>query len=676
MTAQPHASAPRKTPRKRGTGTTRPARKAPKAPNGLLIGYPKPQEVAEFGFGTPNKAPPPPPAAAVSYDDEGHLLTIAPTGAGKGVGCVVPAILRHDGPVFVMDLKGENYAMTRRHRRDIGSKVQCIDPFGIAKRITDNRGDAADDEIAGFNPFDLLPFLSDDRDTACRALAELILPPDGTATDPFWRQSAVGILAALIDHYEGFEGPMRSLTAIINDLGVDVPDAQVPGDIDLGDDAESHVLADPNLMDALDEAGISFEDAWQAFEATGLARKRPIGRVEAARLIMRAAALGAERASRSIAEAERLGPEGIDNMMQEIGDELLGDGGAMTLFAHHLAEFSSSEHHDANLTMRLWDLFCGLRDRHLAQDAYGGGFPHGHPGVMPPMPENYVLAMHRIARSPSPLCRSAAGQPMTADKTWGSILCVLRSGLAEFSGRSVARTLSGATTVDLNALRRNEDISLYLAFPPARMRSHAALFRLIVEGLLTVLTSRTGRPAKRMLFLLDEVAQLGRIDLLVTAKTLLRGYGVQVWSFWQDISQLKTNYPKDWPTILNNCRVIQVFGKGTGIMTSDLSAALDVGPDRIASLPPEHLLAWVDGAPPVVLRRPTCYADPDLKELCDPGPFFDPDFVEEDIKPFPRRGGSEGDGGAEPDLMSALFGANTDVDEDEIELFTPTSTTG
>lgn len=669
MTVKPPASAPRTPPRKRGKGKTEPAALAPQAPNGLLIGYPKAQEVTEFGFGTPKKAPAPQPTGAISYDDEGHLLTIAPTGAGKGVGCVVPAILRHDGPVFVMDLKGENYAMTRRHRRNIGSRVQCIDPFGIAKRIADTRGDAAEDEIAGFNPFDLLPFLSDDRDTACRALAELILPPDGASTDPFWRQSAVGILAALIDHYEGLDGSMRSLTAIINDLGVDVPDAHAPGDIELEDDAESHVLADPNLMDALDEAGLCFEDAWEAFEATGLARQRPIGRVEAARMIMRAAALGAERASRSIAEAQNLGPEGIEEMMQEIGDELLGDGGAVSRFATHLATLSSSDHLDGNLTMQLWDLFCRLRDRSMGRDPFAGGYPGGMAGPLPPMPENYVLAMHRIARSGSPLCRSAAGQPMTADKTWGSILCVLRSGLAEFSGRSVARTLSGTTTVDLNALRRNEDISLYLAFPPARMRSHASLFRLIVEGLLTVLTSRTGRPKKRMLFLLDEVAQLGRIDLLVTAKTLLRGYGVQVWSFWQDISQLKTNYPKDWPTILNNCRVIQVFGKGTGIMTSDLSAALDVGPDRIASLQQDQLLAWVDGAAPVVLRRPTCYADPGLKDLCDPGPFFDPDFVEEDIKPFPRRGQiDDEEGGAEPDLMTALFGGRADIDEDEIEM--------
>src|SRR3546814_3016361 len=29
---------------------------------------------------------------------EGHLITIAPTGAGKGVGCVVPSLLRHRGP--------------------------------------------------------------------------------------------------------------------------------------------------------------------------------------------------------------------------------------------------------------------------------------------------------------------------------------------------------------------------------------------------------------------------------------------------------------------------------------------------------------------------------------------------------------------------------------------------
>ena len=45
--------------------------------------------------------------------------------------------------------------------------------------------------------------------------------------------------------------------------------------------------------------------------------------------------------------------------------------------------------------------------------------------------------------------------------------------------------------------------------------------------------------------------------------TLLRGYGLQTWSFWQDPSQLQNLYPNDWPTMVNNCRAVQCFGANT-----------------------------------------------------------------------------------------------------------------
>ncbi|MBN8913493.1 MAG: type IV secretory system conjugative DNA transfer family protein, partial [Rhizobiales bacterium] len=40
---------------------------------------------------------------------EGHLITIAPTGAGKGVSCIIPALLTWRGPAVVVDPRGENY---------------------------------------------------------------------------------------------------------------------------------------------------------------------------------------------------------------------------------------------------------------------------------------------------------------------------------------------------------------------------------------------------------------------------------------------------------------------------------------------------------------------------------------------------------------------------------------
>ena len=76
-----------------------------------------------------------PAGPLLRYDGPGHVLTVAPTRAGKGVGAVVPNLLDHPGPVFVTDPKGENLALTALYRaRALGHDVVALDPFGLAPR--------------------------------------------------------------------------------------------------------------------------------------------------------------------------------------------------------------------------------------------------------------------------------------------------------------------------------------------------------------------------------------------------------------------------------------------------------------------------------------------------------------------------------------------------------------
>ncbi|MEL6613200.1 MAG: TraM recognition domain-containing protein, partial [Bacteroidota bacterium] len=98
------------------------------------------------------------------------------------------------------------------------------------------------------------------------------------------------------------------------------------------------------------------------------------------------------------------------------------------------------------------------------------------------------------------------------------------------------------------------------------------------------------------LFLLDEAAQLGTLHDLVTAVTLLRGYGVRVWSFWQDLAQLKANYPKAWPTLLANARTLQLF-EPHWLFRRELATLLHVLPDDLALPPDAQLLVGPDGVP-------------------------------------------------------------------------------
>mgnify|MGYP001224354997 CR=1 FL=1 len=63
----------------------------------------------------------------------GHHVVISGSQGGKGVSCVLPAILDHEGPVAVLDIKGELFAMTQRERQRKGRKVVVLNSFDVVK---------------------------------------------------------------------------------------------------------------------------------------------------------------------------------------------------------------------------------------------------------------------------------------------------------------------------------------------------------------------------------------------------------------------------------------------------------------------------------------------------------------------------------------------------------------
>lgn len=60
-----------------------------------------------------------------------HTTLIAPSRSGKGTGVIIPTLLDYKGPVFVTDIKGENYCITARARGKQGRQVYAFDPFNI-----------------------------------------------------------------------------------------------------------------------------------------------------------------------------------------------------------------------------------------------------------------------------------------------------------------------------------------------------------------------------------------------------------------------------------------------------------------------------------------------------------------------------------------------------------------
>lgn len=110
------------------------------------------------------KTGPGPNAAVLRHDRETHTLLVAPTGAGKGVGVVIPNLLTYGGSALVVDVKGENWTKTAGARAALGDQVVRFSP-----RWPDGRSHR-------WNP---LAYVSDDparRVADLRKLAVYLLP--------------------------------------------------------------------------------------------------------------------------------------------------------------------------------------------------------------------------------------------------------------------------------------------------------------------------------------------------------------------------------------------------------------------------------------------------------------------------------------------------------------------
>lgn len=390
-------------------------------------------------------------AAAILLAGEGHLITIAPTGAGKGVGCVVPALLRHRGPAIVIDPKGENAAITARRRREMGQKVVVLDPMGI----TGFHGDA-------LNPLDLIDPYSATAVDEAHVIIDQLLAFSDSDRDRFWqgraRQLLVGVLFHLLTDLPRSEHSLTAFRGLVNGAA--------------GDASE--------LIRALE----------------------------------------------------------------------------------------ASRHPEARATGRLFAI--------NANETVGG-----------------IVA---FAQEATDFMRGPAQQAATA-----------------------------RSSIDFDAVTLGEPLTIYIVMPPHMLITHGRLLRLWVGALMTAIMRRRSRPALSTLFVLDEAAQLGSFNELRQAVTLLRGYGLQTWSFWQDASQLQHLYPHDWQTMINNSKVVQCFGANT-LLAARSMADLVGHPDPLGvlQLPPDEMLLQVAGDEAVVAKLPNYRTDPAFGTLFDTNPYHDP----------------------------------------------------
>ena len=415
--------------------------------NQPVLGWTKPSAGCDFGF----------IKTAAANDDqqpindagEGHLITIAPTGAGKGRSAIIPTLLSYQGPVMVIDPKGENYQVTARRRQEMGQQVYKLDPF----EMTGDDGDS-------LNLLDTFDSDASDNYDQAMALAELIMP-GRSLQDPFWDDSARLLLATLILHVASARPP------VLRNLG------------------------------------------------------------EVAYL--------------------------INQSTEDI-------------------QFDIKE----------------MRKSKLEQ-----------------------------------VRRMAAGFTATEPKVWASILSTAKAATSLLNGNNF-NAMSSHTSIPLEGIVRGDPISIYLILPPEKLDSHGRFLRLWIGCLMNQICKRRHRVPQPTLFILDEAAQLGTLKQLRRAITLLRGYGLRTWSFWQDLSQLQMLYP-DWKTLYNNCRYVQTFGCTTAMLSASISEMLHLSNDIYPlHLERDEMILAEAGRDARVVIKPDYLKDHQYQGLYDANPFHQP----------------------------------------------------
>lgn len=154
----------------------------------------------------------------------------------------------------------------------------------------------------------------------------------------------------------------------------------------------------------------------------------------------------------------------------------------------------------------------------------------------------------------------AKGLMGTPDDERGSIISTARTHTAFLDDPAMRRSMAASNhAADFSAWERGEALSVFVCLPLPYFVSFARWLRLVTHSALDGLLTRQNPLTRPVQFYLDELATLGHFEVVEKAVGLAAGYGVQVWSVFQDWGQVERHYGRASPTFWNNAGARLVF---------------------------------------------------------------------------------------------------------------------
>jgi type IV secretion system protein VirD4 len=168
--------------------------------------------------------------------------------------------------------------------------------------------------------------------------------------------------------------------------------------------------------------------------------------------------------------------------------------------------------------------------------------------------------LNSMLASKHPIVRSTALRTASKDmKLLSNVMATLQSHTHFLDSMRLRENMSRSDFrfEDLKTTK----MTVYLVLPADRLDTFNRWLRLMIQQAITVNARNIEqKPDKPILFMLDEVAALGKMPVIPRAYGLMAGYGMVLWSIVQNLSQLEEIYGQAYESFIGNSGVLQYYG--------------------------------------------------------------------------------------------------------------------
>lgn len=530
-----------------------------------------------------------------------HILLMAPTRSGKGINTIIPTGITWKNSIFFFDPKGELWANTSWYRKNIlHQKVMKFEPLCI------------DGSTNRWNPLAEINFMTNEEISDVSTVVSVMVKPDGEkqgGSDPFWDNAAANLLNGVIMHllYKHYKEklPLPCPTDIMSFLSS--PDKDTD---ELFEDMMTYPHITPEQF--LEE---EYEDI--KYDSKGNPVLGPDGKPE-------------HETKRYMNPFLRIYGKFYVKDINRFNDALSLEGKDkvhdIEELQHYLQKLKKEKPEEFKKID--WDTRDPDDDEH---------------------PFHMLLTHPRVAES-------AANMKNGAEQTRASIMQTAQTSLGIYQDPVVQENTKVSDFCIRDLLDPSQEVSCYLVMQVKDIATVKPISRLFVNTLLNKLIrdmkfgDNTPAKKQRLLLMLDEFPQLGKMESVELALAICAGYGIKICIVCQDVNQLNKAYTKD-NSIASNCHVHIYFtpnldpggatakaisetlgkmtiksvshsdggggiGKGSDSISSQARELMT--PDEVAKMSTESELVFVAGHKPILGRKLRFYLEPFFQKRVRP----------------------------------------------------------